>query len=420
MAQWRILSWNVETFGETKGSKAINFIGRVIHQYGANMVLFLETTKIGGGFVMHEMLNAFNFIPQWKPFGSEIAGKTFDMPPEVAYSKMYKSWRTNNWPYLANCYDDDPANLRIVLKPQQQWQNISDTLMALEYSGAERPDYETYNGLIKYDPPVSTNERYLVPGCYIGLQPIFSHLESVDGQGQEIGYRNPQSIFNGRAPFMLQIVYANPSSINQNLHYFPLISFHAPFGEGAQAMEMRIQAINGLLRLNTRKDDGSFDDLQRVPRGIISGDFNVDYTGPANCDRLPMPIPNTASVSDRTYCPLSKNDFSVLMGEKSSLKRIRDSDVPNARANWLQSSDYLSNAYDNIMAKGELSNASEDPQIIDLIQDIYDSQLAPGGNYLTGFIPVQITSMYDAYFYYFKNISDHLPALGNFEVRDRP
>lgn len=420
MAQWRILSWNVETFGETKGAKAIDFIAKVVRQYGANMVLFLETTKTGGADVMRNLINTMYSPSQWMPLNSDIAGKSFNMPPVVAYSKMYRSWRTNNWPYLAYCYNDNPAKRQIELKPPQQWRDEDETIRALEYSGAVRPDYETYHGIIKYDPRVYTPWRYLIPGCYIGVQPTISRLESVDGQGQEIGYRNPQSIFNGRAPFMLQMIYADPSNINQDLHYFPVVSFHAPFGEGSQAMEMRIQAINGLLRLVTRMDDGTYDDMQKASLGLVSGDFNVNYTGPANCDGLPMPIPNTASDSDRAYCPLNKNGFSLLMGEKSSLKRIKVSDVPNARANWLQSSDYLSNAYDNIMAKGELSNASEDPQIIDLIQDIYDSANAPGGNYLTGVIPVQITSMYDAYFYYFKNISDHLPALGNFEVRDRP
>lgn len=441
MGNFTMLSWNVETFGATKVGTAVNFIAAVIKANDAKMVMFLETTKLDPAVVAHTMMSIFT-TENWGSIVSDFTGKESELPKKIAYSDFSEEVDLDSYrAVLSYCYDDSPTNAVFELKDVNKQTNQAEVAAALEKGGIVRADFETYTVLIQFDPSTyatavetlpyygpprqeedgviyyettqALQQKALVPNTYIGFFPELSSLVSVDSKGNEIGYQNPASTFNGRQPFMIQMYRALTSDITQISTYLPVVLFHAPFGS---SQTPRTAAINGLLRLSTRvkyPDKTRFNDLSDSPGAIVAGDFNVNYVSTMDCDKKPK-----ANASAKTYCPFVEEDFTIRITQKSSLKTIAVADKADAQTNWTTSASYMANAYDNIMVKGGIDSTVQESGILDLLQDIFNS---PAGNYLTGVVPSTAQgSMYNGFVYYRTQISDHLPAKVRFQIKDRP
>jgi hypothetical protein len=441
MGNFTILSWNVETFGKTKVSNSVNFIAAVIKNYDAKLVMFMETTKLDPAVVAHTIMSVFA-ADTWFPMASDMTGKANELPKQIKYDEFSDEVDLDDYKaILSYCYDDSPKNAVLELKDIKNQTNQLQVVEALDRAGIFRPDFETYTVLVQLDPATystaveampyygpprmgedgviyyeetqAVQHKALIPNTYVGFFPELSGLVSTDGQGNEIGYRNSSSTFNGRQPYIIQMYRADTANFNQVSTYMPIALFHAPFGTSKVP---RTAAINGLLRLNTRvKISGKtqFKDLSVSPGAIVAGDFNIDYTSTTNCATKPK-----ANASAKTYCPFVQNGFSIKITQKSSLKTIGAADKAAAQTNWTSSANYMANAYDNIMVKGTLNSSFQQGGIIDLLQDIFNSQ---AGNYLTGVVPSTAQgSMYNSFVYYRTEVSDHLPAGVKFQVKDRP
>jgi hypothetical protein len=250
----------------------------------------------------------------------------------------------------------------------------------------------------------------MVPSTYLILSLLESRLVSVDSQGNEIGYQDSGSEFNGRQPFVYQLYEADPNDLSKLQTAFPLAQIHAPFGANEG---LRVKAINGLLRLVTLNPNAqSYSDLRLQPMSIVAGDFNVKYNWNEDYSNLSLPIPNNSTNSTRAYAPFVLYGFTIQISESSTLTTVNSADP-----SWTDSEDYRSSAYDNIITRGVQNVTAH--KIVDLVDDLY--QYSNVNGYLGKLAKVpQMNTMFYAFKYYREQISDHLPALLTVTVSDRP
>lgn len=419
MATFRILSWNVETFGETKLASVSDYIATVVAYASPDIALIIETTKMGQAELAHTLPRALEEKTRnsWVGFGSDATGKAVELPEKILKSE---------WPRLAElssylrtlqlCYDNKPRAL--VRKSGLDPRNENVCREALESAGVIRKDLETYTALFRYDPTVWDDGR----GALVALRSNVglskqapAVLRTTDSNGGEIGYANPTSDFTGRAPWVINLYFAKPGAAAESAAQFPLACFHAPFKvPGGRAT--RAAANAGLMRLGTREQGTEREiNLVNQPYAAVAGDFNVDFDWNVSFQGLRNPVV-TGTPNVLTYGAYSAAGFTLPVREKTTLTAVE-----SASTRWEQSTAFRANAYDNVMVRYLAPDGlvrGVQAGAIDLVADTF----ARAANYLRtvpGIPNRRPPRMYDAFEYVRENVSDHLPVVCDLQVDDR-
>jgi len=416
---FRILSWNIETFGETKVAGIENFVARVIRHSGADLVFILESTMRAQGDVAHRIWDQLQAITgqAWVPFGSDPTGKSLYLPPKLGGKAFPTVCDLGAYrPVLLLCYTETAPKF-FELKPEDQINpdDVPTVRAALEVAGVLRRDVETYTGFFRFDPAVYKQyQAYVALGSYVALskaQP--GSLVSTDWEGNEIGYADPQSQFNGRRPFLANLYFGEPANPSRVERYVPTVAFHAPFSSN---LWVRAAANVGLLKLGTSTATGQRIPLRAQPTAIVCGDFNVDFDWNEDFSGLTLPVPQDKGLNATNYGSFYAAGFRMTIRELTSLKAVNANlePVTNPVA-------FRANGYDNVMVKSDgnaITNAIGGA--IDLVSDAYYAYQG-NGNYLswTSGLPV-CQRPYDAFKYVREEVSDHLPALCELTVPARP
>lgn len=415
---FRILSWNVETFGETKLKGIDNFVARVIARSRADLVFVLESTMHAQSGLATSISSELEAItgPSWFAFGSDPTGKSLPLPPNInGLPKVcdLKAYR----PELLYCYNE-PHPGQFVLKPASQINPGQEgfTREALERAGVLRRDLETYTGFFRYDPALyQAHNAYVALGSWVALSRVQpGDLVSANAQGVDIGYSDPTSGFNGRRPYRANLYFgapANPATVEKS---FPVIAFHAPFSDD---MKVRMRANVGMLELATLVPGGPPIALRQQGAAVVCGDLNVNYKWDEDFTGLTLPVPTTKSLNAQNYGSFFAAGFALTIRELSSLKSVKPNLEPVT-----DPMEFRASAYDNVMVRCPTGNpiSAATGGVIDLISDVFTASQAPG-NYLTG-TPGMPTAprLFDAFRYVRTTVSDHLPAFCELQVPARP
>ncbi len=416
---FRILSWNIETFGDTKRGAIENFVARVIQQYNADLVFILEGTVYAQGDVASGIARQLKAMTkgqgqEWVPFGSDPTGKSFDLPPLLEAANFPRVCELDAYRrFLLPCYTE-PTPGSFTLKPPNQItsKDRAEAIEKLELAGVRRRDLETYIGLFRRDPALwLSNHASVALGSWVALSQGTGELISVNPQGLDIGYGDPQSEFNGRRPYRANVYFAapwNPATIEKS---FPVVAFHAPFGTSEKP---RIKANVGLLNLATFTPNGTPIRLCEQPAAVVCGDFNIRYDWTADFSGLTLPVDASLDSNKQTYGSFYAAGFQMTIQELTSLKALNQ-DLWNV-TNPIE---FRSSAYDNVMVRTAgppITHANA--RVIDLISDVYGATKGQG-NYLTNCVPTS-PSWYNAFEFVRNNVSDHLPVLCELTVPARP
>jgi hypothetical protein len=414
---FRILSWNIETFGEKKLAGIENFVARVIAHYNADAAFILEGTMYGEGEVAGGIARELEAITgqDWWPFGSSATGKSLFLPQTVNLPNYCDLGQY--LPVMLLCYTELTAR-RFQLKPTGQINptDIPKTREVLEANGVLRRDLETYMGVFRFDPAMYPQYRVNVAlGSWVAVSPVRpGALVSADAAGNEIGYGDPNSAFNGRRPFLANFYFAKPTSPNEAEQVFPVVCFHAPFSPD---LKVRMRANVGLLNLATAGPGLAPIPLWQQQAAVVCGDFNVDFDWTEDFTGLPLPVPATESLNAQNYGSFFAAGLRMTIQELTSLKKPGTAlePVTNPMA-------FRANAYDNVIVKatagGPVSAAAG--TVIDLISDVYWANQG-FGNYLKGTPGMPKTpTWFDAFKYVRTKVSDHLPVLCTLTVPERP
>ena len=107
---FRILSWNIETFGETKLGGIENLVARVIRSYNADLVFILEsTTKAQADLANGIARQLAGMSGQgWVPFGRDPTGKSHLLPATIATFPRACDLDAYR-PDLLRCYAEGPS-----------------------------------------------------------------------------------------------------------------------------------------------------------------------------------------------------------------------------------------------------------------------------------------------------------------------
>lgn len=435
---FKIISWNVETFGETKADMAIPFIAAIAMKNDADLLLFMETTEYGQWYVAHRLYEALgggaeHFRPKpdtatasWAILTSEQTGKYPDFPGEIIYSKYISEAddpsidEVDRLDYdidiyataLAPCYDHDAANEKFTFNLQNYNQITdeakNDVLEALVIAGWVRFDKETYTGLFRYNVVTSSSGDHGIYNSMSGDMALpaigGANLESCgwasNGTGglelAEIGYSDPDSEINGRTP--IRYGFARRDRTSGALTPTSILQFHAPFGRSVTTRYLANRNLLNVAFSSSVDYAHNFDD--NVP-AIIAGDFNVDVKSPSGYDK--------------GYKCFTDNGYELHINAATSLKRkVKDSETDSEK--------FRANGYDNIMLKG-FDDCSGGGEVIDCIKEIYEYYNAQSrsSHYLSAAnLPDRQLpfTMHDAFKYYREKISDHLPILLTIQFPD--
>ena len=410
VARFRILSWNIESFGEKKVPAIGDYVARVINAANVDLVVMLETTTFSPTELLHETgtrLTALTPGSEWQGFSSDPTGKAVKLPDEILVSAWPKSKALADFEAdLLKAYDRVPSPDRFELKSpgSRTVQGDADAGDALLRAGVLRRDMETYSALFRYDPAIKTASRaYVAVGSYVALHS--------PGHAQLGLYEKTGKIpidFAGRSPWVINLFYRDPGNLDKegiqgNERYFPLVCFHAPFDSD---LSVRVRAITNLLNLGMPNTTS----LADQPDAVVAGDFNIslnpqDYTDDTS-----------KSHSGKTYGAFYKAGFIPTIKEKSTLTTIR-----GANRTWTTSAEFRVNAYDNLLLRVHQSSKYRHPAgaVIDLITETFNS--SAGNHFLhpvTG--QAKFNTIFDAYGWFRTEISDHLPVVCQLDVDGRP
>jgi hypothetical protein len=417
VAHFTILSWNVETFGETKLAAIAQYVAKVIQAANADLVLFIESTRYAQSDIVRDIPAALELVTgqSWWAFGSEPTGKAWPMPPAIPYSTWPKAAELACYKAdLGLCYDDHPAARTMTLKATYTSQDESTCRVAIDRAGYIKRDLETYTTMFRYDPAVYNDGHgpLLALGSYVGIPLLRSgQLVSYDVAAQDIGYQTPGSGFTGRVPYLLNLYFSSTSTLGNIAATFPLACFHAPFGN---SLNPRVAANVGMMRLASYTLTNALAPLGAQPQSAVAADFNVDFDWTESYGGLTNPIPDSRSVSTRNYGAFALAGFALGIHEKTTLTTVNA-----ASPTWTSPLQFRSNAYDNILVRGVGPNNPISGGVagaIDLVADTYNH----ASNYLSTLPIPSPLSMYDAFRIVREKISDHLPIACQLTVADRP
>jgi len=412
-----ILSWNVETFGETKLGAIDNVVTKVIQRANADLIFILEGTTKAQTDVATRIgaLLAQTTGQDWFAFGSDPTGKSQPLPPVIPEDSWPKRCDLDAYREdLLRSYDENIVGFELKPPAQRDPNEEAFTREALERAGLIRRDLETYSAFFRYDPALWNDGKgsLVALGSWVALWKARpGDLINWNSQGVDIGYATPGSGFNGRNPYVANVYFADPANPANVLAWFPIACFHAPFGD---KMEPRAKANAGLLNLATRTVGGQWVDLSLQDQAAVCGDFNISFDPHENFSGLTNPIPADKSWNAQSYGAFAAAGFKIAISELTSLKAVNQNlePVTNPR-------EFRSSAYDNVMVHSTGGRVGAGVgTVIDLVADVY--QATHGGNYLTG-VPGLPNSQrpYDAFAFVRKNVSDHLPVTCALQVAER-
>jgi hypothetical protein len=423
MARFRILSWNIESFGEKKLGPIGDYVARVIDHANADLVLIIETTtyspvellpKIAEGLVSLKPSTA------WYGFPSDPTGKRVELPDEI----LVADWPRRKTPAspdlpdyeptLLKCYAKAANPARYELKPIRTEQDETDVGRALEQAGIVRPDMETYSALFRYDPKLhDTSRSRIAVGSYVGLNsPAPAQLVGVDTAGNLID-------FPGRKPFVVNLFFRQPQHLaaegwqSNDERYFPVVCFHAPFDKN----DWRVQssADVSLLELGVLRNvpQGTGVKLASVSDAVIAADFNISL------DLTDYSDASSNTQSGQTYGALYGAGFVPTIREPTTLTTLAGGAKLSPTA---ASTEFRVNAYDNVLLQAGRQPIYSKPHgaALDLVAHTLASA-TDTNHYLhavTG--GLQLQTVHDAFQYVRTTISDHLPVLCELTVPDRP
>jgi len=403
------ISWNVESISESKLTKSTGSIPRclteLVYAHNIDLIMIMEVSPLSAS-VLHQIINDELNTKQnvvnaamppgsteeiWSSIASDPTGKHFSLPSIITPSIDLK--RVDAQAYfkatLGKCYNKIPGPPETWhLKPAGSY-TPGDEVFAIEAllnSGFLRSDKEAYLVYFRSDKQADGTPSFFNTRANIGLHSASSGLVSHDAAGNVLGYQNPMSPYNGRNPCRIQLYNAT--------YAIPLILFHAPFGD---SLGPRISANNELLQCAAYSAPGILQNLAACPISVICGDFNIDNKndyagyGPGN-----LPIPVTATSSQRNYGYFVANGYTVYIQESSSLVSIA-----GANPAWTNPLQFRSSAYDNICVKSSTPVTASSHGIIDLIAWLHAGNL-PGHAF---------ANLYDAFKFCREKLSDHLPAM---------
>lgn len=418
MAAFKILSWNVETFGEEKLATVASYFASVVRAADPDIVLIIETTKLAQADMAVFLRSALEQMTDnsYFEFGSDPTGKAKAFDALIPASKWprkasYASFRDD----IELCYTRLP-NGDLQLTPPFTQSAEDHCREALERVGLIRIDVETYSALFKYDPALYRKGRgpLIAVGSHVGLRtPDAARLVSTDPAGVDIGYGTATCPFSGRSPWVINLYFSDPENPGQSVGQFPLVCFHGPFkvpgGKGTRAA-----AAIGALRLLTYDQTRAPVALGTQPQAVVAGDFNVPYDWNQVFTGLVNPVTG-GNPSFRLYGSYYASGFRLPVREKTSLTPVSAAD-----RTWTLSTQYRANAYDNILVRGA-GGAYLGNNVLAEAIDLVDHTFNRAGSYLQNVPGIPVTpTMFDAFEYFRTEVSDHLPVRCHVEVATRP
>ena len=429
MATLNIMSWNIESVSEKSlvikygllKADLSKIIAQLVKANAINLLMIMEVSPNSAteiGRAVSEELNAMEGTSsyQWVRWASDPTGKDVPLPDEIPVSRFPKSCDKKDYytkfstgaetPMYA-AYDEVTAlqtGQKIWrLKPGRDKRKDWEVKHALLLCGLSRHDIETYLCFFRYDTHPQTNQYlYWNSSAGVGWSISGTGLRSCNANGAELGYQDPNTLFNGRTPMLNQMFTGSIAAPS----YFSVIEYHAPFGA---SIGPRVIASNNLSNLAglSGVSPGVPTNMQNAPLAIICGDFNVDYDlDPYHGIRFP--IPGNANNSTRTYGYFVANGFQLAIREKSSLKTVR-----GANPSWIDPVDYRASAYDNIVIRPNAAAAITASGVLDMINLL--SQPA-NANALLGWKFIGPNPVYESFVFYRQKISDHLPAIARISI----
>lgn len=409
MAVLKVMSWNIQSISDRKLTfKAEremwlpDVIANIAYLTEVDLLMIMEVSRNSAGTIGNMVLESLNarqeqvnkgktLVQEWFALDSEATGKSVLFPKSVDLTKIkQQDGRARFGRSLQGCYYQQSTNKPIwKIRPEANWTRIEEATTALSQLGLLRADQEVYLIFFRCDKVNLADFRLWNSVAGVGVDYYFSGLRSKGPEREQLGYQDPNSSFNGRMPFLVQLYV---KQLNGTRVHIPLVVFHAPYGD---RIPPRVAADTSLTRLGARV--GSTIQMVEAGQSIICADFNVDYD--IEKDYAGVTLPVEGNSSKQTYGYFVASGYQLGIRELSTLRRTT---TP-----LIDSTAYRSSAYDNIIAKGVRTLTAN---IFDFIEELSDPAMS---NYLIGW---KFANMFGAYKLYHQAISDHLPAYAVIEL----